>query len=318
MVRLLTLFLLLCIFISSAAWSAEKYDRARVLLEKMSRSIHELNYRGLFTYEVGGALDNYKIIHQIQNNIEYERLQKLNGGEKEILRSGFSIDCLNRGDQFFRGVSFDVGPQLNSPAKYLYHLTGKGRVAGRDTLTVQVLPKDSHRYGYVFSIDEITFLPLQVLMIDSSKKILERVQYVDIEVGILIDETELLPRSASYTSLKNTREECDNTKPEDKSVIEDINQPWTVAWIPSGFTFLSARKTRSDDSILTYTDGLSSFSVVVGSNKLFPVVEGRAQRGGTVAFVKQYKKDQSLFSITVLGEIPMATARKIAEKVKKR
>ncbi|MGH1472309.1 MAG: MucB/RseB C-terminal domain-containing protein [Cellvibrionaceae bacterium] len=319
MARLLTFFLFfVSTFLSSTLSSAERYDRARELLGAMSRSIHELNYRGLFTYEVGGVLDNYKIIHQVRGDAEYERLQKLNGSEKEILRSGFSKNCLNRGDQFFRGISDDINSQINSAEKYLYHLTGRGRVAGRDALTIQVLPKDAHRYGYVFYVDELTSLPLQVLMIDSTKKILERIQFVDLEVGISIDETELLPRSSSSTSLTGTHIECRDNENKAESFPSGADFSWNASWVPSGYTFLNARKTRSDDNMLTYSDGLSSFSIVIGPNRLFPAVEGRARMGGMTAFIKQHKVEQALFSITVLGEIPMVTAQKIAESVEKR
>ncbi len=322
MIRLLTVFIISSLFFPSLS-IAERYDRARLLLEKMSQSIHELNYRGLFSYEVGGALDNYKIVHQVRENIEYERLQKLNGKEKEILRSGFAMNCLSRGDLFFRGIDAHSDASLNTESKYFYHLTGKGRVADRNVLTIQILPKDAHRYGYIFSVDEETHFPLQMLMIDGKKKILERIQFIDLEVGVTFDDTELLPSSNRYTSVNNASEDCENFHKEgadtEDSNVQAVEQShWDLGWMPAGYTFLSSHRTKSEDIMMSYTDGLGSFSVVVAPNRLFPAVEGRAQLGGTVAYVKQYQWEQALFNITVVGEIPMSTAHKIAVNVKRR
>lgn len=313
MTRLLAAFLILNCFFVFPAHSVERYDRARSLLEKMSKSLHERNYRGLFTYEVGGGIDNYKIVHQVRNSMEFERLEKLNGTEKEILRSGRSENCLQRGDRFFRSISFGGEYQANASKHYFFHLTGKGRVAGRDTLTVQVLPKDVDRYGYVFSIDKNSYLPLQVLMLDPAKKILERIQFIDIEVDIAIDDTELLPRSTTHVALSGV-EDCQKTL-----AVREKNQamqlPWRLAWLPAGYRFLNAGETRNKETILTYSDGLSAFSVVIGSNALFPAIEGQARLGGTAAFVTQYRHDQQVYSVTVLGEIPIVTAQKIAKQV---
>jgi len=276
------------------------------LLAQLSQSVRQLNYRGLFTYEVGGVLDTYKIIHQVNDGVEYERLERLNGQQREVLRSGHQTDCLSQGNRLLQSFSGQLGNVKLAQRYYDYKYAARKRIAGRDSVLVHIEPTDDFRYDYVFGVDTLSGLPLNLLILDDRQRVLERIQFVDLEVGFPYDDTELLPRSERHLQI-NRWGGCDQ-QPQQASNTAS----WRAGWLPPGFVFSGAHQSIGGDLMLTYTDGLASFSVFVGPNRLMAPIEGRTRIGATLALVTQRVENGAEISVTVVGEIPAAVALKVA------
>lgn len=66
--------------------------------------------------------------------------------------------------------------------------------------------------------------------------------------------------------------------------------------------------------MLMFTDGLATFSVFIDSaNEGVP--EGVAQRGATLAMMIGVEHNNQLYRITIVGEIPVVTAQRIAQGI---
>lgn len=309
------------------------------LLDRLSTSVRELNYRGLFTYEVGGVLDTYKIIHQVRDGVEFERLERLNGREREVLRSGHHPDCLSRGNTLLRGFAGRLGKRSgnkngnksdkNDEGAGYYHFkyAADKRIAGRQAALVHVEPADDYRYGYVLGIDKLTGLPLKILVVDRGQKVLERIQFVDLDVGIPLDDTELLPRSEGH--LRASPSETCGQRDIDQQALDQQNREladnnssqknvWQAGWLPPGFVSSGVFEAAGGDLMLTYTDGLASFSVFIGSSRLLFHREGKTRLGATLAYMSQRMVNSDALGITVVGEIPMPVAEKVAVNLNKR
>ncbi|MGQ9425884.1 MucB/RseB C-terminal domain-containing protein [Gilvimarinus sp. F26214L] len=291
-------------FGATAADENDGVDQANRVLKKMSTAVRELNYRGLFTYEVGGALDTYKIIHRVEGETEHERLLKLNGPQREVIRAGHTVDCLSRGDQLLRGVLRPArGSELHN--HYEFHLTGDERVADRPAFLVQVVPRDEHRFGYTLAIDKKSGLPLMAMRVSTDKRVMERIQFVQLNVGGNIEQEELRPDSAQARQAAHDFIECESTDP------ESAPPDWSAGWLPSGFVYAGQRQLDNGDHMLTYTDGLATFSIFISPANSRPAIQGRAQIGATVAYVNQRVWSQQPHSVTVVGEVPFATAQQV-------
>lgn len=293
--------------------TAEQVNR---VLREMSTAVRELNYRGLFTYEVGGSLDTYRIVHRVEDNTEYERLRKLNGPEREIVRAGHMIDCLSRGDQLLRGVIRSAEDSSALKDNYHFYLTGDERVADRQAAIVHVVPKDSHRFGYTLAVDKNTGLPLKAMRVNTDKRVMERIQFVELTVGESISEEEVQPSSSQHRQAAHDLIECEaggagNTGSDGQH--RDGEPRWNAGWLPPGFVFSGQREISNGDYMQTYTDGLATFSVFVSKANTRPAIEGRAQIGATVAYVDQRLWSDQPHSVTVVGEIPFATAQRVVE-----
>ncbi|MCW8196456.1 transcriptional regulator [Proteobacteria bacterium 005FR1] len=287
--------------------TAEQVNR---VLREMSTAVRELNYRGLFTYEVGGSLDTYRIVHRVENETEYERLQKLNGPEREIIRAGHMTDCLSQGDQLLRGIVRSAENSSELKDNYHFYLTGDERVADRSASIVHIVPKDSHRFGYTLSIDKQSGLPLKAMRVNTDKRVMERIQFVELTIGGEISESDVEPSSAQPRQAPHNLIDCQP---------QATGEPaWKATWLPPGFVYSGQRAIENGDHMQTYTDGLATFSVFVSAANTRPAIEGRAQIGATVAYVDQrFWKDQP-HSVTVVGEIPFATAQRVVAGVEPR
>lgn len=277
------------------------------ILKQMSTAVRELDYRGLFTYEVGGGLDTYRIAHHVEEGIEYQRLRRLNGGERDIIRSGQAVDCLSRGDQLLRGIvrSADQSSLHNN---YYFYLTGDERIADRIAAVLHIVPKDHHRFGYTLAVDRKTGLPLKIMRVSTDRRVMERMQFIDLRVGDGLGEDdaeliELQERGASST-------ECNA-----ESEISNSQHRWVVQWLPAGFIAAGERQIANGDYMLSFTDGLATFSVFVSPPNSRLLVEGRAQVGASTAYMNQRVWNQVAHSVTVVGEIPFATAERVVAEL---
>jgi len=277
------------------------------LLERMSRAGNQTEYQGVFTYEHGSSAESFRVSHWLENGQGYERLEYLNGPEYTLERPTGTLDCQPPGAELLQGQALGTD-QLERLEQY-YHLNHKGsdRVAGRTVDLIEVRPKDQLRYGYLLGLDSASGLLLKALLIDEQQRLLERFQFVTLELG----EPELKARE-SVSSAEKSRERaaCAQT-PERPS-------HWQLAWLPPGFTFAGEQQRPSSIEMLTYTDGLASFSVflqpISGSGQL----EGRAQRGATSAYMGQIPVEADSYRVTVVGEIPAAVAERVVDGIERR
>ncbi len=316
---LLVQVVLLSMLISATAQSDESgpvdMAPAYLLLQRMADANKQLSYRGTFTYEYGGSIKTAKLAHMVKDGREYERLTHLSGPSREVIRRGNDIDCQRAGDKLLRGM-IRLGVNSQSPFSDYYdlYIKGENRVAGRPVTVVHVVPRDQFRYGYALSLDNDTGLLLQTILIGQGKKVLERFQFVDIHVGVLIDESELLPAESDHYVAKLDHSPC----------IEDTEAPrykgdWAVGWLPPGFVLTGEQKDQAlQRTTLIFTDGLAVFSVFVDNDQQLRMPEVQAQRGATVAFLTRYESDGPNYSVGVVGEIPPATARRVAQSVRSR
>lgn len=297
------------------AFAAEPEDPVR-LLEAMSRNFRELNYGGVFTYERGQHISSARIVHAVKNGVEHERLEHLDGSHREFLRLDHPLDCEHTGNRllgFGPGALGGAGADVKAEDAarlvryYALELDGEERVASREGWRLRVSPRDPYRYGMNLVLDAASAMLLKAETTDGAGRVLERFQFVDVQIGDQIDTSQVL--HAAHGS----RIEAAHTDIPAAAPAFD----WVVAWLPEGFA-LSARELRQDRETgreveaQAYTDGLATFEVFVERGLRDVLAPGEATRGATVAYTTP-RGDGSV--VTVVGEIPMSTARLIANAV---
>jgi sigma-E factor negative regulatory protein RseB len=89
---------------------------------------------------------------------------------------------------------------------------------------------------------------------------------------------------------------------------------WQVAWVPAGFAFAGQRQLANGQAMLMYTDGLTTVSIFIeASSGVIP--EGVGKRGATLAFMSRLVVKDTVYRVSVVGEIPVAAAAKIAQNI---
>lgn len=290
------------------------------MLDRMSHSFRELNYRGTFSYQQGGDTESFRLVHAVIDGEEYERLEYLDGEKRQIVRRGHDLKCVHPGHQLVRFYQHGKGFQIASAEGgsisdyYQIEQLDSDRVAGRSVINLAISPKDTHRFGYRLSLDEETGLLLRTELIGSQDKVLERFQFVEVSIGDHIDRSEF-PDAVDGSShdAEHVAASAVNTNK------ANAHSAWQVKWLPAGFTSAIAEMDVITEDMATFTDGLTVFSVFiedkVDENTISKGVEGSAQRGATTAYSRALLLAGQPHRVTVVGEIPAKTAQKIAQSI---
>jgi sigma-E factor negative regulatory protein RseB len=85
---------------------------------------------------------------------------------------------------------------------------------------------------------------------------------------------------------------------------------WKASWLPSGFQ----QVIRPARDRVSYSDGVAAISIIVERAAISAAGEiVVARQGGTVLISRRLKGSNK--QVTVVGEVPVETAKKIAESV---
>lgn len=294
------------VFGASSARATEDPAEIAALLAQMSESLRERDYRGLFTYEFGGALQTLRITHRVSDEAEYEHLEYLNGPSRRIERNGRSVKCLSPADQVLRGLLPSLNGNFHGLSQhYHFYLRDDERIAGRTAKIIQIVPRDEYRYGYTLSIDGETSLPLGVMTLSTNRRVLERLQFASLELEA--DDSWVEGVEPSTRIKRSVWPDCE-------AANESLG--WELGWVPSGFLPAGSHSLSDVGEVRLFTDGLSAFSVFVQAMSQSVAAQGKAQRGATVAYMQQHLLNAAPFTVTVVGEIPARTAQRIANSVR--
>ncbi len=275
-------------------------------LDRMSHSLRETSYRGVFTYQHGGAVQAMRISHSVSGNMEREEITHLTGKDLRVVRTEHPLDCIHPGHKLVRlGSNFQgSGDDCGLSAHYRLKVAGGHRIAGRSAVIINVIPRDSYRFGYQMAVDRGTGLLLKTQTVAKDGRILERFQFADLEIGDV--------------DMEGTEVDVIRHAPHDHGVLRPPPDPdamaWNVGWLPAGFTLTDDIANTGHDK--SFTDGLAIFSVFVERvPEMESPGEGVARQGGTNAYTRGRSLSGQPVLITVLGEVPMTTARRVADSV---
>ena len=293
-------------------------------LMKINDAALNLNYQGIFVYAYGSRLESMRVVHQVNNGVVRERIYSLNDAPREIVRDEGQVWCYvpeqNIGVHEFRETSKqsfpNILPQRLSHLGENYELAlGRiGRIAGRTTQQILILPLDKFRYGYALWSDKETGLLLKATLVDNDKNPIEQYMFTQVEIGINIPDSALQP----LTSKENLKWfGIENLGNEPKYAI--VEKPsWKVGSVPEGFKVSRQIKRRSPIrghmmEHYVYSDGLAAVSVFIEmvGDKDHPQINGISRMGAVHAFGHA----QDGYHITVVGEVPSATVDMIGMSV---
>ncbi len=270
------------------------------LLRGMSIALRNLDYQGTFTYEHGGALDTFKVVHTVEDGREFERLQYLSGPDRAVIRDQRDSNCLGVADLILRGQLGELFKQYPGLSEYYdIFVRGEDRVAGRNALVIHIAPKDDYRFGQSLALDKETLLPLRVLTLNKMQ-VLERFQFVDLMLGeeVARNTGELAANEVNIDRGLN----CDKTEAMTAT-------QWQFGWVPKGFAMMGARQAGSLGEMVMFTDGISSFSVFVQTVSDPQPLE--ALRGATVVYMSPFQGAGETYRVTLVGEVPLLTAKRV-------
>lgn len=278
------------------------------LLGRLAAAERQQSFQGTFIYERNGSFSTHAVWRRVEEGGQIrERLLQLDGPAQEVLKVNGQAQCVTGAlaDQVSEGQAWPAR-QLDAEQLsnwYNMRVAGQSRIANRPADVLVLEPKDQHRYGFELYLDRETGLPLKSLLLNERGQLLERFQFAQLDTSTPV-ENAMQPSSACRAVRLRAAD----------SMAEGS---WRSDWLPPGFTLTTAQLRRdpaSDEAVayLMYGDGLARFSVFIEPLNGSVVDDARSQLGPTVAVSRRMSTNSGDVMVTVVGEIPLGTAERIA------
>ena len=296
--------------------SATQADAVDALLDKMMHAMKMNNYEGTLIVRQKDKLQAMHVKHGMNDNGMWESIESLSGESRQVIRQNNKVTTIFPARKLItvshNRDSFPLHPQLpenRQVLKKLYHLrlTGKGRIAKKDTQILAVTPKDKYRYGYKYWLDTETGLLLKCDLLDEQGQVIEQLMFSDLNI---------LPRSPRSHDLLDEARQYQVVDLDQGKEVRTASR-WKVQRLPTGFVLtrsVAKMSPKNKDMVqhMTYSDGMSSVSVFIEKH----IPEKMALEGvSSMGAVNAYGLPINNFHVTAIGEVPVATVRMIAESV---
>lgn len=296
---------------STTAFAEE--ESAEALLYQMNEASQHLNYELSYILVKKNSIEPLLYRHARQDDQQLAHLVYLSGPVREVIRRGDEVSYIEPGVEPFTIESGNMVaptiPMLNTDVAelsryYDFVKVGRAREAGAACQVLRVVPKDGLRYSYVVWVDEKSHLPLRTDLLDRDGEVLEQYRTISFSVS---------ERLAEIMAGLNKVQLPEVLKLPKGSVQETF---WQVTWVPDGFQAMELNRYRMamTERLVEsqmYSDGLFNFSVYVSASDNYSL-KGQLVRQGRRTLHSVVKGENE---ISVVGDIPPATAQRIAQSV---
>ncbi|HUS23375.1 MAG TPA: MucB/RseB C-terminal domain-containing protein [Candidatus Binatia bacterium] len=288
-----------------AAWLLQASDAARTA-----------SYEGVVVYrDDSDQLGTLHVLHRFRNAREQERLSALDGPPRDVFReNGRVVGMVGEppARQLHAALPGALLPRLDETAvrqlAQHYDITelGAGRVAGRPTRGIEIVPRDGYRYGFQIWADAATGVPLKVSLLGARGRLVQQLIFTQIAFPPRIADAEfVLPAAAAAAA-------------EPDSLAPDVapGAGWKLGPVPAGFEVVlrTVKPVRDGDPVehVQLSDGLSAVSIFSARAQ----DEARAFNGyASLGAMNAYARRVGGYQVTVVGEVPRSTVRMIGDGV---
>ncbi|MFT4519013.1 MAG: sigma-E factor negative regulatory protein RseB [Halioglobus sp.] len=273
-------------------------------LDKMATSLKRVSYHGVVTLHREDEMQVIQVSHLVGPQSSSERLIQLTGQGAQVERGVHPLTCAHPGHQLLQIGNDLLKGGCSITQQYRLKIVDNERVAGRKAVRIQIAPRDMYRYGYVMSLDRETGLLLKTKVIGLDKKVLERFEFANLSYS------QEMPTVAEVDIVHHAKHPHPGA-PSDSSLQ---TEGWKVRWVPNGF--VATDSSSENDVRRTYTDGLAVFSVFMEDlDREIRPGEGLVREGGTTSYTRGMRVAGRPILVTVIGEVPVNTARIVADSV---
>jgi sigma-E factor negative regulatory protein RseB len=293
---------------------------AKSLLEGIQSAAKRLNYQGVFSQQRDGVVHSFRMTHRFVDDREEERIEVLDNSPREYLRVDDAVSCLipekklvvNESQRQERFPALLMGELSHFSEFYDVLLApAQSRVAGRQCLVVDIVPKDNHRPHYQFCADVQTGLLLKAQLLQADGSVLEQIAFNQVQIGHSIADIELAPSwSTDGWQAVNQKQEA----------IDFRAMGWDYKQSPGFEPVMQLQRTFSDGRMVNQmilTDGLASVSVFIEpyQQSLSQHQWQGASRSGSINL---YGKQVGDYWIVVVGEVPAQSIHMLAQSISRR
>lgn len=290
-------------------------------LKKIAESSRTVSYSGTFIYQHGNRVETSRVVHYVNPaGGVFERLETLDGPPREVVRANDHVTAYLPDQKVVlverrntRHLPVMLPEKLSDlTQQYDVRKLETARVTGYECVWVEVMPKDTLRYGRRFCAERTSGLPLRAQIVKDRSQVLESFAFSQLTLGGKFNRDEVASRFEARAQRQNWRV--------DRSALNVMEQAadtgWTVVNLPSGFRkTMEVKRTIAGRTAamphLVFSDGLAAISVFVEPKQRELTAKPLTNQGA----VHIYKRVFGESIVTVLGEAPAATIMQFANSV---
>ncbi|EXU74895.1 sigma-E factor regulatory protein RseB [Erwinia mallotivora] len=282
------------------------------LLQQMEQASQSLSYELAYINVSRLGIESLRYRHAVLSNKVYAQLLQMDGPRREIIQRGNEVSYFEPGLAPFTLSGEHIVDALPSlvyadfpklAASYDFVPVGRTRIADQICEVIRIVARDGTRYSYIVWLDSDTRLPLRIDLLDRDGETLEQYRVISFAVD---NGVQKMMQGLEKANL-----------PPSLSVPVSTNAVfnWTPGWLPDGMkeVMQSRRQIPSLNKPVEsrlYSDGLFSFSInVTAADKNSGSQLLRTGRRTVQTEVRNNTE------ITVVGELPPSTARRIAGSI---
>lgn len=305
--------LLTCSLLATHTASAEPSTAPEALLQQMSAASQSLNYELSFIGITKQGIDSYRYRHAKKQTSQFGDLLLMDGPRREVVQRGNDISYFETGLQPFTLAGdhiVDSLPELvfsditNLAKYYDFIAVGRARAVDRNCEVIRVVSRDGSRFSYIVWIDEQDKLPLRVDLLDRDGETLEQFRVISVTVDPAVEEAF---NGIEKANLPPVLSIPDSSK---------AQFSWIPKWLPDGMKEVSRSKRQLPNLPVNiesrlYSDGLFSFSINVNTTNNTASADQIVRQGRRTVQTEVRNGNE----ITVVGELPPSTAKRIADSI---
>ena len=282
-------------------------------LRKIHDATQRLSYTGTFVYSNGRLSETSRITRYVDAAGDIEKLEVMDGVPREIVRTRDTVRCYlpqtrvmkvdRRTERAFPAL---VPERITALARHYDISLGESRrIAGYDCQSVLLTPRDNLRYGYKLYADTASGMLLRAATVDAEGREVEQFYFTQLSIGN-VSRDMVQARQAG----RDWRVEHADAEPAELA-------GWGLAAELPGFRKITELKRRLGESRpagqMVYSDGLAAVSVFIEpmQARREPVRTGLSSMGA----IHIYTREVANHVVTVVGEAPAVSVRRIADSV---
>jgi sigma-E factor negative regulatory protein RseB len=292
------------------------------LLERIATAAQQLNYTGVFVYQSGNRSETSRITHLGDGANEFEHLEVLDGSPREIVRQNDEVRCylpdnhlviVERRSSQRSFPSLLPGCLAGLTEHYAIRKGPIGRVAGMESQSILVEPKDEYRYGHQLWIDPKTGLLLKAVLLNEKGEAVETFAFTEVRIG---------GRALTAPQTPDMKDGSWRLHIVESSEAKRDDGQWLFRNAMPGFRRQPGFKRQMqsggpEGTHVIFSDGLAAVSVFIEplSGKVSPEPSAGPFAIGAINVVRRRVGG---YQLVVMGDVPAVALRQFAEGIEPR
>lgn len=292
-------------------------------LTRMHEASRLRSYVGTFVVTSSNGMSSARIWHACNGNQQVERVESLTGAPRSTFRRNDEVATFmpeSRVVRTERRESLGLFPSLvkaadsSIPEFYSARHIGGDRVAGFATDVIQLVPKDSLRFGYRIWSEKKTGLVVKLQTVDPEGNVLEQAAFSELALDAPV-RIEKLSQMMSAT-------EGWRVEKSDAVKTTAVAEGWQLKSEVAGFKPISCYRRPSVGASMpegtmqwVFSDGLAGVSLFVETyDRQRHAQEGVFSSGATQTLTRRIED----WWLTAVGEVPPQTLKAFALSLERR